>query len=175
MVLFLQPEIYQSFSSLKNHFIPLALIPFNFYIKVHKLLEKSRAGIYSAFENGSPTSSIWSFLRFFEWNFRPKNRFFKIAFTASFIGQFWKIDFFAEHFTPKTSKMTKFRSRTKLFKRSLHKQNLPLELAHKTVHSRRAQIRAGDWEHVEHDTLSRISANDGREFGAVLRDLGKNH
>ena len=39
-----------------------------------------------------------------------KNRFFKNAFSARFIGQFLKIDFLAENFTQKTSKMTKFRN-----------------------------------------------------------------
>ena len=38
---------------------------------------------------------------------------------AGFMGQFWKIVFLAEHFTPKTTKMTKFRSLTKIFERTV--------------------------------------------------------
>ena len=39
---------------------------------------------YSAFKNVGPSTSIWSFLRFLERNFRPKNRFFKIVFGLVF-------------------------------------------------------------------------------------------
>ena len=44
---------------------------------------------------------------------------FQLALRACFIGEFRKIVFSAENFTPKTSKMTKFRSRTKNVERTV--------------------------------------------------------
>ena len=66
---------------------------------------------------------IWSFLRFLECNFRQKNRFFKIALSARLSGSFYrailKNRVLAENFTPKTSKMTKLRSRTQIVERTV--------------------------------------------------------
>ena len=49
-----------------------------------------RAFEYSASKNFGPTTSIWSFLRFLGFHFRPKKRFLKVAFSGSPYGHFYE-------------------------------------------------------------------------------------
>ena len=78
---------------------------------------------YCAFKMFGPTASIWSFMRFLEWNFRPESRFLKIALPARLSGSFYleilKTVFFSRKFQSKNLKPAKFRRPTKISERTV--------------------------------------------------------
>ena len=77
---------------------------------------------YSAFKNCGPTTSIWSFLSEFsakKYDFLQKYDVSKLPVRLALHGEKLKYRVFGQNFTLKTSKVTKFGSRTKNFERTV--------------------------------------------------------